>query len=84
MSPEPEDLAFDALELPGMPAVDSPTPYELAQMQAIEALELTQKRLAVLREGIKLAYDEVRLLVEEEELLTRMTKVRKGARKPRT
>jgi len=61
-------------ELPGMPKRPE-TPYADAHGEVVNALDRTKRRLQALREQRAAINDEIRELVEQEELLNRMSKV---------
>lgn len=65
--------------LPGMPEViiDQPSAYEDAFDRVQVALGMTEKRLVELRLARSEINDEIKLLVEEQELLERMAKIKK-------
>jgi len=53
-------------------------PFEDAHAKAVQALALTQERLTLLRKQRTEINAEIKELVDDEDLLTRMTRVRKG------
>jgi len=54
-----------------------PRPFETARGNAVQALALTRERLAHLRKQRDEINGEIKTLVEDEDLLDRMTRVRK-------
>lgn len=78
----PESLTgVVAPELPDMPQAASTNAYEDAQKRVGEALTWTQERLRELRKQREQTNAEIKQLVDDEELLIRMSRVRKGARR---
>ena len=75
---EPQEMP-----LPGMPeppADRDGTPYEDARNKVVQALGLTQERLRQLRGQRDEINVEIKQLVSDEELLERMTRVRRAKR----
>ena len=56
------------------------SPYERAKQEATDALEATRQRLIDLRKAREGINAEIKTLVEEEDLLSRMAKVRKSTK----
>ena len=65
--------------LPGMPEViiDQPSAYEDARDRVQVALGMTEQRLADLRRARAVINEEIKALVDEQELLGRMAKITK-------
>ena len=57
-----------------------PRAYETARDNAVMALGKTQERLRELRQQREEINAEIKTLVDDEELLTRMTRVKKGTK----
>jgi len=63
--------------LPGMPTPFMPTAYVSAMDRVLVALEETENRLSELRKERDVINAEIKVLVEEQELLERMAKIKK-------
>lgn len=69
-----EQVMGEVSELPGMPRKPD-TPYADAHAEVTNALDRTKRRLQALRDQRATINAEIRELVEQEELLTRMSRV---------
>jgi len=75
-----EGNSVTEMALPGMPAppVERGGKYEEVQDTVIKALDATRNRLRDLRQQREEINAEIKLLVDEEELLERMTRIKRG------